>query len=381
MRKILFSTVMGTLALSCAASKPPLEEDLRPPSPSQVPTEDRAAATSETDLRSLLQSRRLRVIGRYATRTNGSVLVSWSGTGLELRFEGTGLRLTHRGPRVRYQRTLDGRVLEDFFFAEGQDDHQVVAHLPEGEHTLRLERQGEALFGVSTFSQIIVDGGQLLELEAPRRKYIEVYGDSITCGYGNEGKSVDCGLSPETENHAKSYGRILADRFGAELSAIAWSGKGVASNYAGDTAPTLTAIHRLAVPQNPEQDWHFPEETHPAAVIVNLGTNDYSTDHDPSDARFIAEYERLLRSIRSSYPQAFILATVGPLLGGQDLVLARKNIQAVVDRLVESGDPKVASYAMQTTNENPGCDYHPGLSTHEQMATELEAQLRPHLDE
>ncbi len=329
------------------------------------------------DLCTLERKSMLRVLGRYVNCSNGAVKSAWSGTGLEMRFEGTGIAVVHDGPRVRYSLEVDGVQLEDFFFEEGLTTRKMATDLEPGPHLVRIERQGEALFGVSQWRAILVEGGALLPRPLRKARQIEIFGDSISCGYGNEGTNVECGFSAETENHRLSYGRLLARRLDAEISTVAWSGKGVASNYGGEDGPTLVDLAERSVPQ--ENSIWFPSANGiPHLVIINLGTNDYSTDHDPTDEEFNSAYERLLTLVRKLSPNALIMATVGPLLSGEDLARARKNIQSVVEARREAGDARIVVMEMSTTNDSPGCDYHPGLETHRKMAAELEAEVRKH---
>lgn len=312
-----------------------------------------------------------RLIGRHEIGRDGALRIAWSGAGLSARFEGTGLAMVHNGPRVRFALAVDGRAQPDVFFKAGTHRVILTQGLPNGSHTLTLLRQSEALFGTSEISGLeVLDGKFIDSPQAPARR-IEIYGDSITCGYGNEGKNASCGFSAETESHQLSYGAILAHGLSAELSTIAWSGRGVARNYGGEIAPTLVDLAERAIPQDENSLWSFKAENAPQAIIINLGTNDYSTEPDPSDDVFIEQYDRLLSALRRHYPDAFVLCTVGPLLAGSDLETARRNIATVVARRTKGGDTKLVAYEMSTTNTNPGCDWHPGLATHQKMADEL----------
>ena len=312
-----------------------------------------------------------RPIGRHEIRRDGALRFSWSGAGLSARFEGTGSAVVHNGPRVRFAVAIDGQAQTDVFFEAGSHRFILAQGLTKGPHTLTLLRQSEASFGPSELSDLEVLDGKLLDPPLASARRIEIYGDSISCGYGNEGKDVNCGFSAETENHQLSYGAILARQLSAELSTVAWSGRGVARNYAGENAPTLVDLAERAIPQEENSLWSFGAEDAPQAIIINLGTNDYSTAPDPSDEAFIQQYDRLLAALRAHYPDAFVLCTVGPLLGGADLETARKNIAAAVTRRTKAGDTKLVAYEMLTTNAHPGCDWHPGLSTHQNMADEL----------
>ena len=114
-------------------------------------------------------------------------------------------------------------------------------------------------------------------------------------------------------------------------------------------------------------------------MVINLSTNDYSTGNSPTDEVFLGAYQAFLEHLRSKYPKAFILCTVGPMLSGNMLANARRNIAAAVAARAGSGDDRVKAYEMKATNPSPGCDYHPNLVTQAAMASELEAELKTDL--
>ena len=97
--------------------------------------------------------------------------------------------------------------------------------------------------------------------------------------------------------------------------------------------------------------------------------------------QFEAAYESLLRLIRSKYPKAWILATVAPLLTGEDLPRAKNGIGNAIYKLTGPGDVKVGPFDLGPvqSSEGYGCDWHPSLATHQRMANELKTVLRSRL--
>jgi lysophospholipase L1-like esterase len=305
--------------------------------------------------------------------------MAWSGTGFVAKIDGTGLRITQTGPAVHYTVVADQMVMPEFVSPDGNQSSDVVTGLPAGEHIIEVYRQGEASFGETTLTKVeAIDGSMLPPPPAPQRR-IEIFGDSITAGYGNEGTSTDCPFSAETENHYLTYGALLARQFNAELSTVAWSGKGIVSNYGGDKSTFLPQMLDRAIPSSETSVWDYSLAAPAQLVIVNLGTNDYSTDNDPTTADFVAGYTAMLQTIRTRYPGAFILCTNGPLLSGEDLSTVRTNIQAAVDQLSSGGDSAIRAFELQPENPSPGCDWHPSLATHEAMAAELATPIQSFL--
>jgi lysophospholipase L1-like esterase len=279
-----------------------------------------------------------------------------------------------RDDRNEHHVVLDGRPLPRLVTTAAVERYVVAESLTPGEHRLEVYRRTEALFGVTSFLGVDVEGGRLLDPGPAPARRVEVVGDSISCGYGNEGTTPECRFSPATENHYASYGAVLARTLGAELSTVAWSGRGVVRNYAGSPGEHLGALYGRTLPESPASRWSQRESND--LVIVNLGTNDFSTEPDPDAGAFARGYVALLEQIRRNNPSAFVLCTIGPMLGGSDLERAQAAIAAAVKHRRAAGDARVAAHRMTTGNENPGCDWHPGIATHRRIAAELAVPVR-----
>ena len=316
----------------------------------------------------------VRFVGRVEVGPGSEASYAWSGAGFVARFRGTGIAVRLRDDRNEHQVVLDGRVLPRLVAARGVELYVVAHDLQPGEHRIEVYRRTEALFGVTRFLGVDVTGGRLLDAGPAPARRIEVVGDSISCGYGNEGSLPDCRFSAAAENHWASYGAVLARALDAELSTVAWSGRGVVRNYAGEPGDHMGQLYGRTLPESASSLWS-QGESHDA-VIVNLGTNDFSTEPDPAEGEFVRGYAELLERIRRANPRAFVLCTIGPMLGGADLERAEAAIALAVERRRSAGDARVATHRMTTRNERPGCDWHPGLETHRRMATELAAPIR-----
>ncbi len=304
--------------------------------------------------------------GRYA----------WSGAGFIAHFVGTGFDAELEDAAQFHTLVVDGTV-STLETSPGRAWYSLASGLPNGEHVVELYRQTEAFVGVTTLHGVAVRDGELAAPPSSTTRRLEFVGDSITAGYGNEGANTGCSFSPETENHYLTYGAVAARALGARASTLAWSGRGVVKNYDGGDGEFMPALYDRTLPQEGDTPWSFVEPVD--AVVINLGTNDFSTAPDPTVEDFAAAYEAFLRHIREKNPNAFILGTVGPMLQAADLALARQAIERAVERRHKAGDTRVGSYLLRTRNEAPGCDWHPSVKTHQAMADELVGQLKQHL--
>jgi hypothetical protein len=129
------------------------------------------------------------------------------------------------------------------------------------------------------------------------------------------------------------------------------------------------------LPGDASSTWDF-SRYQPHVVVINLGTNDFSTEGDPDEPTFSNAYRTFLVHVREKYPNAQILCLMPTLLGGDDLTRARAYIETVVGALRTAGDSKIEAHLLQFTSTGAGCDHHPSLATHASMGQALTAKLR-----
>jgi lysophospholipase L1-like esterase len=318
----------------------------------------------------------VRFVGRVDASDPAGARFAWSGTGLVARFSGTSIAAKFSAGQ-QYTVVIDGEVTPKWVPTGGEDT--IAEGLDDGEHVIEIYRRTEANQGDAVFMELVPDGKLLDPPAAPARR-IEIIGDSITCGYGDEGADMNCSFSADTENHYLTYGAVAARKLDAELSTIAWSGKGVVCNY-GDGASScvdpLPEYYDRTLPNRSTSMWDF-SKWQADAVVINLGTNDMSTAEDPSEDEFESAYVALLERIRNAYPDAYILCTNGPMLSGADLASVRSYIDNAVHTRVAAGDHRVGTFQLQTEDGSNGygCDWHPSVATHAQMADTLVAALQ-----
>lgn len=91
--------------------------------------------------------------------------------------------------------------------------------------------------------------------------------------------------------------------------------------------------------------------------------------------RFSEMYEDLLKEIRTTSPGAMIYASIGPMLSSEDQDAAMAAIQRAVSARLLQGDRQVRTLRF-SSQPDTGCDGHPGMITHSQMAKMLEKRIR-----
>eukprot|EP01119_Soliformovum_irregulare_P020849 TRINITY_DN681_c0_g1_i1.p1 TRINITY_DN681_c0_g1~~TRINITY_DN681_c0_g1_i1.p1 ORF type:complete len:327 (-),score=82.82 TRINITY_DN681_c0_g1_i1:21-1001(-) len=196
---------------------------------------------------------------------------------------------------------------------------------------------------------------------------MEFLGASMTCGFGNEG-TPPCDPI-KFENSWLAWGPDIARHFGADYHIEAWSGKGVVRNY-GDHHPIsvdpLPSYFPLTVATE-KFEWKFSDFI-PQAVVINLGTNDFSDpkSSQPTRQQFQNGYRNFIRAIQHAYPNVTVFAQCGPMLIDpvcgyiEEVAMELKSQKEQVDYI-----PLPEEILKKT---GYGCDGHPTVNGHHMIA-------------
>ncbi len=320
----------------------------------------------------------VRFVGRFDTSDAAGPRFAWSGSAMLARFTGTGIKVRFGGQANQFAVVIDGAAPKTIKTMSGTATYTLASGLAAGEHSVLVHRRTEAFFGEAQFLGFEIDGGALLPPPPARARRLEIIGDSITCGYGNEGPDQYCKFTADTENHYLTYGALAARTFDADLHTQSWSGIGMYRNYGGETTGTMPERWGRTLPERTTSTWDTSKYV-PDAVIINLGTNDFAKG-DPGKP-FETAYLTFVRRVRKAYPSAWIFPSVGPMLSGGSLTSARGYLGNVVKTLESEGDTKVSvlEFATQAAADGYGCDWHPSLATNAKMAKVVEAALKSKL--
>ncbi|MEZ4826427.1 MAG: SGNH/GDSL hydrolase family protein [Bacteroidia bacterium] len=329
--------------------------------------------------------------GRFDFTDSAAVRFAWSGSQIQCRFEGT--RCVLRMDCIPQGKEADGSSRANYFriaiddrppfilvTEEGKTEYLLADSLPEGAHTLSVFKRTEAEVGTAVFRGLKLSPGKsLLQPAALPSLKIEFIGNSITCGYGNEGENRDCHFSSETENAWETYSAITARNLKAQYVSVCFSGRGVVQNYNRSTIGTMPELFEKIVPGEDTSPWDFSQYI-PDIVVINLGTNDFA-HANPDPASFVSAYAHFLQTIRSHYPQAKIVCLTGPMMTNdgsrKPISTLKKHIDEAISRLRTNGQEDIFRFDLTTQGSlGYGCDWHPNLAQHRLNADELTAFLR-----
>lgn len=315
----------------------------------------------------------VRYVGRTRTNADGSVSFDWVGTYLETRLKGSSLdiRLTQKDTAY-YNVFVDGalhRVLKVY----GKDSVvRFVSGLKGGAfHDVRIQKRTEGEYGLTTIQAFLLpQNGSLGKPSAARTRHIEFIGNSLTCGYGVEGGSAQEHFKLETENSDLSYAAITARYFDADYTLIAHSGRGVVRNY-GDPLRTseATMADRMLRTLDTDSALLWSSQAYkPDLVVINLGTNDFSTEPHPYKSEFVKGYVRILRQIRELYGSVPVLCIfcptiTAPVFGFYEEAVAEMDDKDI--RLLRLPD------GLFSEDTDYGSDWHPNRAGQRKMAMSI----------
>lgn len=314
----------------------------------------------------------VRYIGRTCVGENGSVSFDWVGTYLETRFTGgmLSIRLTESGTSF-FNVFVDGK-LHKVVKACGKDTLiNFVSCVSRKQHSLRIQKRTEGEFGRTTIHGFqLASSGSLQKEPLVRSRHIEFIGNSLTCGYGTEGKDKNEPFKLETENCNYSYSTIISRYFDADYTLIAHSGRGAVRNY-GDSVrvSSITMKDKMlqTFDENPDLRWNFTNYT-PDLVVINLGTNDFSLEPQPYKSEFVKAYTQILKQLRQGYGNV-------PILCIYSCTIPAPVFSFYEDAIAEMGDDKIyllkLDKGLLNGDSDLGAVMHPNYSGQRKMAMHL----------
>jgi len=266
---------------------------------------------------------RIHYMGRIAM-TDSAAILTWTASSATIRFNGTGISAVMKDQRGDnyYTIIVDGKEKSTLHLDNAKKSYHLAEGLKAGNHSLQLFKRTEWAMGRTWLYTLIPDAHTTLLAAPPvKKRKIEFFGNSITCGYAVEDTTgKDRGTAPY-ENAYIAYGSLTARHFNAEYNCTVKSGIGITISWFPLVMPEM--YDRLD-PEDPNSKWDFSKFT-PDLVVINLFQNDAwltnMPNHEQFKARFgttapspafiINAYKNFVISVRSKYPNARIICMLG----------------------------------------------------------------------
>ncbi|KAI7305634.1 hypothetical protein KC367_g6235 [Hortaea werneckii] len=340
---------------------------------------------------------------RYLGRVNPATReLTWPATGVEFAFIGSSANVPLAN--ITGTNSIDLTIDNDEPIVIDNVTGPFIStptSLSHGYHTVQLRKKSEASFGSIFLGDLTtIDGLKASHHLNPHHNHVkrmEIIGDSISVGYGEDG-SFPCTNTAAVEDGPNTYGAMTAAALDAEYSIVAWSGKGLIRNYVSpepDTSPTMPELWTRWGAHDPDNSYPFPPSS-PAVdlVVINLGTNDfgylltspangtsYPARPPITQAQWTSATVAFAHEVLAHYPGAELFLTSSPMLsddypgGGQNQHSTQSAaLRAAVQEIGEE-QAHFVNFPPQST-ETLGCDYHPSVQEHEVMAGILTEAVR-----
>jgi len=309
---------------------------------------------------------------------SGAVRLEWPGTTVRIRFKGTAIStdLQDEHAKNRFNVIIDGKVTSILSPDSTRRTYLLAEGLPEGTHTVELFKRTEAGMGGTMFYQFLLNANANVVRIPQRKRRIEFYGNSITCGMAI-GDTLKDGVD---ENNYLAYGAVVARSLDADYYCIAKSGIGLMVSWFPEIMPE---VFDRVYESDAKSKWDF-EQYQPQVVVADLGQNDSWIVNQPENAQFkrrfgnsaptnatiINAYKQFFTQLRKRYPKARIICTLGSMDAtkqgspwpGYVKSAVNELHDQLMDTLIFPFDPPV--------NKK---DSHPGFKEHQKMADMLTA--------
>ncbi len=337
----------------------------------------------ETDIN--FDHKQLTYEGRILYADTAAVL-SWPGTSVSMQFEGTGVSamLQDLDTANYYNVILDGEVISKIHTDTLKQAYVLASGLEKGKHTIQVFKRTEWDKGKTLFYGFeIEEGGQLLPAPKPKKRKIEFYGNSITCGYGNEDYSEQDRWFGYFQNNYQTYGAITARHFNAQYHCIGKSGIGVTVSW---FPMIMSEMYNRLDATDSTSVWDFNQYT-PDVVVVNLFQNDSWIvtrpdneqfinrfgDTAPDEAAIVSAYKEFISALRSQYPKAAIICALGNMDATREGSAWPGYVTSAAEQM---NDSNVFTYFFPFKNTGG----HPKVEEQQAMADALIAFIEEHIN-
>jgi lysophospholipase L1-like esterase len=242
---------------------------------------------------------------------------------------------------------------------------------------------GGVLFAGTTANLIAISATQ-------KKKKIELIGDSITCGYGNDASAIPCGKGDWFDQHNAyyAYGPVLARDLDADFVLSSVSGYGMYRNWNDEhlDEPIIPDVYEnLYLNKDKTKPYNFAFQ--PDLVSICLGTNDLS-DGDGKKARlpfneekYVSNYIDFIKTVYKHAPNTRIVLLNSPMVSGDRNVTMVKCLKKVIQAFENDSMHKpIALFEFQPMSPK-GCGYHPDIADDKVMADQLNPFFKKLLNE
>lgn len=318
--------------------------------------------------------------------SGGAVQFCYGASGFEVKFYGTSLSAYMYASLQKTNFVPEMQVLVDGEQVPLNDSNAkkivltnstaqkvtLVSNLSFGFHTVKVLKRSGYISGNNEECRValtkIETDGYIDNAPTKKSLKIDIYGDSITHGYGN----LKAGAQPYAQdtNALLTYGYLTAQKLNAQVNIQGHSGWCMyLSNDNVVEKPTHVWGSKYLY-YNPKKtdNWDF-NKYQADIIVINIGTNDGFginaggglASSNYSESGFIANYKAMIDGLKAKCPNAKFVLCYG-MMGTNSTVWS--NIKTVANNYDYA-------YALNFTDYRDNRSGHPLVEDHSQNATQL----------
>ncbi|WP_325895206.1 SGNH/GDSL hydrolase family protein [Grimontia sp. NTOU-MAR1] len=308
--------------------------------------------------------------------SEGIVQLNWPGTSVKTQFSGHTLSVTLIGNGDHFDVLIDGKLTKKLITARGNKPQSFTLLENDDPKKVQVEIVKRTENYDSLTQVISFDHDGSLQGIWETQPHILFIGDSISAGFGSESNKRECTWG---EVYASSNARLAfpyqtGEVLNASITQVSFSGLGLIRNWSGNQphhdltyyADKASAVFGLT---------HDFEDTHPNLIVVEVGTNDFSTDPQPHEPWVDIEAvkrdwtDRMVEfvgELRQRYSGVNVILMPRPAYPYDYIIPATSE---AIQRLNAQGYEGIYSHTFVSPLE--GCIWHPTSEEHKDIANKL----------
>ncbi|TQF67589.1 SGNH/GDSL hydrolase family protein [Pseudoalteromonas luteoviolacea] len=313
----------------------------------------------------------------------GQVEFNWPGTQLKTKLVGKSLKMTMAGYGDQFDVLVDGKLHKRLLTNPNGnfEEHTVFEQIESKQVEIEIVKRWENYSNNSKVLSFSADGR--IEGIWQQQPHILFIGDSISAGFGSESTKRQCTWTEivNSSNARLAFPYLTATQLDASFTQVSYSGLGLIRNWSGNDShhDLRTYYDKVSAVFGDHQGY---EDTHPDLIILEVGTNDFSTDPQPHEpweniqevkAHWIDTMVEFTNTLRYRYPNAPIVYMPRPAYPYDFIIPATLEAKS---RLEEVGVDALYSHTFISPLE--GCIWHPTSAEHMDIATKLSKFINQH---
>ncbi|SHF86220.1 Lysophospholipase L1 [Flavobacterium fluvii] len=284
---------------------------------------------------------------------------------------------------------LDGKYIGRIRIEKGEiKSFPVVVSEKKDTHHLAIYKATEAANGGVLFAGTTA---KLIESPTPKsKKKIELIGDSITSGFGNDATTIPCGSGEWYDQHNAywAYGPVLSRALDIDYVLSSVSGYGMYRNWNDEhlEEPIIPDVYEnLYLDKDSSKPYDFKFQ--PDLVSICLGTNDLSEGDGKkprlpfNEEKYVSNYIDFIKTVYKHAPNTRIVLLNSPMVSGDRNVTMVNCLKKVIKAFENDKVHKpIALFEFQSMVPK-GCGYHPDIADDKVMADQLIPYFKQLLNE